>query len=97
MHHVIKAGRRHGSKTHCIPDLSSGWRWELNFVIWSLYPEERAPGTHWIGCWVGCKVDLNMVLKREIPAFSRNPGLELCCFFVKIIAVSIAATDLIFH
>jgi hypothetical protein len=28
-------------------------------------PRERAPGTHWIGGWVGPKASLNTVAKRE--------------------------------
>jgi hypothetical protein len=29
-------------------------------------PGERAPGTHWIGYWVGSCVDLDAVEKRKI-------------------------------
>jgi hypothetical protein len=37
-------------------------------------PEERAPGTHWIGGWVGPRAGLNDVGKRK---FLTLPGLEL--------------------
>jgi hypothetical protein len=30
-------------------------------------PRERAPGTHWIGCWVGPRAVLDSVVKRKIP------------------------------
>jgi hypothetical protein len=30
-------------------------------------PKERAPGTHWIGGWVGPRTVLNAVVKRKIP------------------------------
>jgi hypothetical protein len=33
---------------------------------------DRAPGTHWIGRWVGPKVGLDAVEKRKIP----NPRQE---------------------
>jgi hypothetical protein len=37
-------------------------------------PGERAPGTHWIGGWVGPRPGLNDVEKRK---FLTLPGLEL--------------------
>jgi hypothetical protein len=37
-------------------------------------PEERAPGTHWIGGWVGPRAGLDDVEKRK---FLTLPGLEL--------------------
>jgi hypothetical protein len=29
---------------------------------------QRAPGTHWIGGWVGPRASLDMVVKRRIPS-----------------------------
>jgi hypothetical protein len=37
-------------------------------------PGERAPGTHWIGGWVGLRAGLDDVEKRK---FLTLPGLEL--------------------
>jgi hypothetical protein len=37
-------------------------------------PEERAPGTHWIGGWVDLRVGLDDLEKRK---FLSLPGLEL--------------------
>jgi hypothetical protein len=37
-------------------------------------PGERAPGTHWIGGWVGSRAGLDGVEKRK---FLILPGLEL--------------------
>jgi hypothetical protein len=37
-------------------------------------PGERAPGTHWIGGWVGLRAGLNDLEKRK---FLTPPGLEL--------------------
>jgi hypothetical protein len=46
-------------------------------------PEERAPGTHWIGGWVSPKASLNDVEKRK---FLTLPGLELNPLVVQPIA-----------
>jgi hypothetical protein len=37
---------------------------------------ERAPGTHWIGSWVGSRAGLDAVVKRKIPRIvgRQNPG-----------------------
>jgi hypothetical protein len=31
-------------------------------------PRERAPGTHWIGGWVGPRAGLDMVVRRKSPS-----------------------------
>jgi hypothetical protein len=31
-------------------------------------PRERAPGTYWIGGWVGPRAGLDAVVKRKIPS-----------------------------
>jgi hypothetical protein len=40
-------------------------------------PRERAPGTHYIGRWVGPRARLNAVMKRKFPASTRNRTLDL--------------------
>jgi hypothetical protein len=40
----------------------------------ALPPGERAPGTHWIGGWVGPRTGLDDMEKRNVLAL---PGLEL--------------------
>jgi hypothetical protein len=35
-------------------------------------PRERAPGTHWIGGWVGPRAVLDAVVKRKIPSPRRE-------------------------
>jgi hypothetical protein len=35
---------------------------------------ERAPGTHWLGGWVGPRAGLDTVEKRN----SQHPGLKFC-------------------
>jgi hypothetical protein len=37
-------------------------------------PRERAPGTHWIGGWLGPRAILDAVMKRKIPS-----TIKLCC------------------
>jgi hypothetical protein len=39
-------------------------------------PKGRAPGTHWIGGWVGPRAILDAVVKRKIPSPSGNRTLE---------------------
>jgi hypothetical protein len=38
----------------------------------ALPPRERAPGTHWIGGWVGPRAILDAVVKRRIPSPRRE-------------------------
>jgi hypothetical protein len=38
----------------------------------ALPPRERAPGTHWIGGWVGPGAILDAVVKRKIPSSRRE-------------------------
>jgi hypothetical protein len=38
-----------------------------------IYPRERAPGTHWIGVWVGPRTGLDVVEKRNILPL---PGIQ---------------------
>jgi hypothetical protein len=35
-------------------------------------PREKAPGTHWIGDWVGPRAVLDAVVKRKIPSPCRE-------------------------
>jgi hypothetical protein len=35
-------------------------------------PKEKAPGTHWIGLWVGLRARLEAVAMRKIPASAGN-------------------------
>jgi hypothetical protein len=45
----------------------------------ALPPRERAPGTHWIGGWVGPRAVLDAVVKRKIPGPRResNPRIPI--------------------
>jgi hypothetical protein len=35
-------------------------------------PRERAPGTHWIGGWVGPRASLDAVVRRKLPSPCRD-------------------------
>jgi hypothetical protein len=35
-------------------------------------PSERAPGSHWIGGWVGSRTGLDALVKRKIPSPRRE-------------------------
>jgi len=35
-------------------------------------PRERAPGTHWIGDWVGHRTVIDAVVKKKIPSPRRE-------------------------
>jgi hypothetical protein len=54
-------------------DLGTSSRWSASRPG-RFTPEERAPGTHWIGGWVGPRVDLEGLEKRK---YLTLPGLEL--------------------
>jgi hypothetical protein len=47
----------------------------VSFAPRPLYRRERAPGTHWIGGWVGPRAILDAVVKRKIssPRRESNP------------------------
>jgi hypothetical protein len=34
-------------------DLCTRWRWHVSFTPRPLHPQERVPGTYWIGGWMG--------------------------------------------
>jgi hypothetical protein len=58
-----------------ILDLGTIWGWVVSFTSLQLYPGERAPGTHWIGGWVGPTVGLDAMEKRQILHYREsNPG-----------------------
>jgi len=47
--HVMKAYWESGGIFPCVLDIGTRWRWVVSFTPPSLYPRERAPGTHWTG------------------------------------------------
>jgi hypothetical protein len=62
-----------GCMDPCILDLGSSRRWVVSFTPPPLYPEKGAPGTNWIGGWVGPRIVLDDAERREILPL---PGLK---------------------
>jgi hypothetical protein len=56
----------------------------VNFTLRPLYPGERAPGTHWIGGWVGPRAVLYAVVKRKIPSPRRESNTGLSGIITKL-------------
>jgi hypothetical protein len=56
----------------------------------ALLPRERAPGTHWIGGWVGPRASLDTVVKRKIPSpcWESNSGTPIVQPVAQQIAVN---------
>jgi len=61
-----------GSVVEHILNLSTRWKWVVNFTSWPLYLQERTPGTHWRRGWVGTRAGLDRVAKRKILTLARN-------------------------
>jgi hypothetical protein len=56
---------RYSSK-HSLTSALDGGEWSASRPG-RFTPRERAPGTHWIGGWVGPRAVLDAVVKRKIP------------------------------
>jgi hypothetical protein len=58
-----------------ILDIGTRRRWVVSFTSQWLYPRERAPGTHWIGSWVGPRAGLEAAeyIKSLPPIGNRTP------------------------
>jgi hypothetical protein len=63
-------------RTECINphNLGTSWRWVVIFMLQSLYPRVKSPGTYWIISCVSPRVGLDDMEKRK---FLTLPGLEL--------------------
>jgi hypothetical protein len=59
------------SSTHSLTSALDGREWSASRPG-RFTPRERAPGTHWIGGWVGPRAVLNAVVKRKIPSPRRE-------------------------
>jgi hypothetical protein len=55
------------SSTHSLASALDGGEWSASRPG-RFTPRERAPGTHWIGGWVGPRAVLDAVVKRKIPS-----------------------------
>jgi hypothetical protein len=59
------------SSTHSLTSALDGGEWSASRPG-RFTPKERAPGTHWIGGFVGTRTVLDAVVKREIPSPRRE-------------------------
>jgi len=59
-----------GMSAHFL-DIGTKWQWS-SLRFGRFIPWERAPGTHWIGGWVGPKAGLDTVVRRKIPSLYRD-------------------------
>jgi hypothetical protein len=55
------------SSTHYLTSALDGGEWSASRPG-RFTPRERAPGTHWIGDWVGPRASLDALVKRKIPS-----------------------------
>jgi hypothetical protein len=53
--------------THSLTSALDGGEWSASRAS-CFTPREKAPGTHWIGGWVGPRAVLDLVVKRKIPS-----------------------------
>jgi hypothetical protein len=59
------------SSTHSLTSALDGGEWSA-LRLSRFTPRERAPGTHWIGGWVGPRAVLDVVVKGKIPSPRRE-------------------------
>jgi hypothetical protein len=59
------------SSTHSLRSALDGGEWSASRPG-CFTSRERAPGTHWIGGWVGSRAVLDTVVKRKIPSPRRE-------------------------
>jgi hypothetical protein len=77
--HVLNQAPRHEgvlgewkySSTHSLTSALDGGEWSAS-RLGRFTRRERAPGTHWIGGWVGSRAVLEAVVKRKIPSPRRE-------------------------
>jgi hypothetical protein len=63
------------SSTHSLTSALDGGEWSASRPG-RFTPRERAPGSHWIGGWVGPRAVLDAVVKRKIPSPRRKSNLR---------------------
>jgi hypothetical protein len=69
-----------------ILDLGTIWSSVVSFTPRQLYLRERAPGTHWIGGWVGPTARLDVMEKRKylVPAGNRIPAVQAVAILTEL-------------
>jgi hypothetical protein len=61
------------SSTHSLTSALDGVEWSVS-RSGRFTSRERAPGTYWIGDWVGPRAVLDAVAKRKIPSHRWEPN-----------------------
>jgi len=61
------------SPTHSSTSALDGGEWSVS-PLGRFTPRERAPGTHFLGGWVGPRAGLDAVMNRKIPRPYRDPN-----------------------
>jgi hypothetical protein len=74
-HHESILGEWRYSSTRSFISALDGGEWSASRPG-HFNPRERAPGTHWIGGWVGPRAVLDAVVKRKIPRPYRESNLR---------------------
>jgi hypothetical protein len=67
----IREHRQVYSSTHSLTSALDGGGWSASRPG-RFTPRERAPGTQWIGGWVGPRAVVDAVVKRKIPSPRRE-------------------------
>jgi hypothetical protein len=55
-----------------IIDLGTRWRWVVSFMPRPLYPDEKAPVTHWIGGWITPELVWTLLSGEKYLALARS-------------------------
>jgi hypothetical protein len=63
------------NSTHSLISALDGGEWSASRPG-RFTPRERAPGTHWIGGWVGPRAVLDAVVKRKIHTSRRESNIR---------------------
>jgi hypothetical protein len=66
-------GKWRHSSTHSLTSALDGGEWSASRPG-RFTPRERAPGTHWIGGWVGPRAVLDELIKHLVVIFHRVSG-----------------------
>jgi hypothetical protein len=69
--HECILGEWRYSSTHSLTSALDEYEWSTSRAG-RFTPRVRAPGTHWIGGWVGPRAVLDAVVKRKIPSLRRE-------------------------
>lgn len=67
-----------------VPDIGTIYTWLESFALRSLFPREKVPYTHWIGCWMGPTASLVAAEETKIVSLAENRTLAVqpvACYY----------------